>query len=165
MPFLLAAMRCVARSHLVNGTCERSITEPVRQVNFLRQSRQESMPACVLPPMRSTLKLPQNGQWGPCGQRDASMCACAAASSWKIGSERFVAMGLAPYGSLYRALGVKSSTPSRTKSLTLFSEYAYTPGTPLHRGSRRARRNRLAEGRRSRDVGPVVHGSGVRFDA
>jgi len=35
----------------------------------------------------------------------------------------------------------------------------------LHRGSRRDHRNRLAEGRRSRDVDPVVHGSGVRFDA
>jgi hypothetical protein len=50
------------------------------------------------------------------------------------------------------------------RGLTKNSYWAYSPGTPLHRGSRRVHRITLAEGRRSRGAHPVVRGSGVRLD-
>src|ERR1700733_2987655 len=88
MPFLLDAIKCVARSHLCSGIWDRSKTVPVRTVNLPRQALQRNMPACVSPPILVTVSAPQRGHVTPFGQRSASMCSTALASFVKIGFVR-----------------------------------------------------------------------------
>src|SRR6266446_104140 len=93
MPFLLEAIRCIAKSHLCRGICERSKTVPVRTVNLPWQSLHTNIPACVSPPILWTLSQPQSGQVTPLGQRSASMKATAAASFVNRGLVRLQVIG------------------------------------------------------------------------
>src|SRR3954454_23496717 len=81
MPFLLAVIRCMARSHLLSGMCERSITVPTVMVKGLRHSLHLYTPGRVLLPwslvMRTGSALPQWRQIGPCGHRSCSRCSRA----------------------------------------------------------------------------------------
>src|SRR5262245_34986327 len=109
MLFLLAAIKCVASSHLWSGIWLRSKTVPVRTVNLFRQSLHRNIPACVLPPILWTLSEPQSGHDTSSGQRSASMWAVAAASSRKIGLVRLMSMV-----GMFRMADEKRSMPSWT---------------------------------------------------
>src|SRR5258708_34441741 len=86
MAFLLADIKCVARSHLLSGIWERSYSVPIVAVNGFWHGRHLYRPGRVLLPLSSvaSLTVPQWGQIGPSGQRSFSKWARAASSSVKI---------------------------------------------------------------------------------
>src|SRR5208283_4438581 len=100
MPFLDAHIKNMACSQWVIGTWESSKMVPTLTVNCIRHSLHLRSPGRVDLPaslrMRLASALPQCGQTGPVGQRQASTYSQAAFSSLKCGALRLENMISAP---------------------------------------------------------------------